>query len=384
VRLAFLTGSLVHGGAERHSITLVNRLAERRHDCHALYVKDDHSQLERLQGAASVQCLEARRYLDRGALRRLARALKSLRPAAILAANPYALLYATLARRLARMRTPLAVTFHTTVPASAKEWLKMLYYRPFFWNAERLVYVCEGQQRYWRRRRLWGRSEAVIHNGVDPQYWSPRSAQERATIRRVLGIGAHDYVVGMCAVLRPEKNHLQLVETIARLRALGIAARALLIGDGPMRAAVEARARALRLAGAVQITGYQQDVRAPLAACDVVALCSDAVETFSLAALEAMALERPVVHADIGGAAEMIEPGANGYLFPVHDTRALTERLARLAAPEAREAMGRAARATVQARFSEAAMVDRYENLLQELALTRSQREHVRTSATAH
>ena len=384
MRLALVTGSLVHGGAERHSITLVNRLAERGHDCHALYIKDDRSQLERLHGAASVHCLDARKYLDIAAVRGLAARLKALRPAAILAANPYALLYTTLARRLARLRAPIAVTFHTTIPASAKEWLKMLYYRPLFWNAERLVYVCEGQQRYWRARRLWGRSEAVIHNGVDPEYWSPRSEQERTTIRRVLGIGARDYVIGMCAVLRPEKNHLQLVEAIARLRAKGIAARALLIGDGPMRAAVEARARALGLAGAVQITGYQRDVRAPLAACDVVALCSDAVETFSLAALEAMALERPVVHSETGGAAEMIQPGENGYLFPVRDTAALVERLARLESPAARQAMGRAARATVQARFSEAAMVDRYENLLQELALTRSQREHLRTSATAH
>lgn len=383
MRLAFVTGSLVHGGAERHSITLANRLAERGHECRAYYVKNDTSQLGRLRGAPAA-CLHARRYLDLAAVRRLASLFAAAPPAAILAANPYALLYATVARRLARVGAPLVVTFHTTVPASAKAWLKMLYYRPFFWNADRLVYVCGAQRRYWSARRLWARGDEVIYNGIDLEHWRPRPATERAMMRRVLGFEAGDFVVGLCAVLRPEKNPLQLVEALARLRSQGVPARALLIGDGPMRPAVEARARSRGVAGEVLVTGLQEDVRPLLGACDAVALCSQAVETFSLAALEAMALERPVVHADIGGAADMIVPGDNGLLFPVGDTRSLVERLRRLADPGARAAMGARGRAAVEARFSERAMVDRYENLLQELALTRSQREHLRRSATAH
>ena len=127
----------------------------------------------------------------------------------------------------------------------------------------------------------------------------------------------------------------------------------------------------------------QQDVRPLLAACDAVALCSTAVETFSLAALEAMALGRPVVLSDIGGAAEMVRPGVEGLLFPAGDTAALVERLTALADESLRSPMGAAARETVLARFSESAMVDRYEALLQELVLTRKQRENLRRSAAA-
>jgi L-malate glycosyltransferase len=177
---------------------------------------------------------------------------------------------------------------------------------------------------------------------------------------------------------------VQLVEALAQLRGRGIPARAVFIGDGPMRAAIEARARALRLAGDVLIAGMQQDVRPLLAACDAVALCSTAVETFSLAALEAMALGRPVVLSDIGGAAEMVRPGVEGLLFPAGDTAALVERLTALADESLRSPMGAAARETVLARFSESAMVDRYEALLQELVLTRKQRENLRRSAAAH
>jgi glycosyltransferase involved in cell wall biosynthesis len=384
MRLAFVTGSLVHGGAERHTITLVNRLAERGHECHAAYVKNDPSQLARLTGAASVECLHAQRYLDFQALKKLSGTLAELRPAAILAANQYALLYAALARRRAGIDAPLVVTFHTTVPANTKEWLQMLYYRAFFRGADRLVFVCDAQRRYWNARRLSSRRDEVIYNGVDLEHWQPRPAAERAMLRRVLALEDGEFVVGVCAVLRPEKNHVQLVEAIARLRARGIPARALLVGDGPERPRIEARARALGLAAAVQITGYQQDVRPLIGACDAMALCSTAVETFSLAALEAMALARPVVHAALGGAADMIASGRDGWLFPVGDTAALAGRLAALADPAARGRMGAAARATVEARFSERAMVDRYESTFLELDSKRSTRENLRRRAAAY
>src|SRR5262245_26837543 len=109
MRALFVTGSLVHGGAERHSITLMNRLAERGHECHAVYVKNDPSQLERirLRGQGSVNCLEAIRYLDFSALQRFRICLSKIRPSVVVAANAYALMYATLALRWARSRTPL-------------------------------------------------------------------------------------------------------------------------------------------------------------------------------------------------------------------------------------------------------------------------------------
>ena len=88
MRLLFITGSLVHGGAERHTITLANRLAERGHECHAVYVKDDPGQLERLRGAASVRCLQARRYLDLSAVDALALFFEQVRPTVVVTANP--------------------------------------------------------------------------------------------------------------------------------------------------------------------------------------------------------------------------------------------------------------------------------------------------------
>ena len=140
----------------------------------------------------------------------------------------------------------------------------------------------------------------------------------------------------------------------------------LLVGDGPMREAIEVRARARRVEDDVVITGLQQDVRPYVAACDVMTLCS-VTEAFSLSALEAMALGKPVVHSAVGGAAEMICPGHNGELFPVGDTGAYVDKLTVLADREVSGRMGRNARLVVQALFSERAMVDRYEKVLLQL-----------------
>ena len=125
MKILFLTGSLVHGGAERHTITLANRLAERGHECHAAYVKNDPSQLERYRGMASITCLDAGGYLDHAALGRLKSLIATLNPTHLLAANAYATLYAWLGLRLAGSPAPLAVTYHTTLPKHAKEGVQM-------------------------------------------------------------------------------------------------------------------------------------------------------------------------------------------------------------------------------------------------------------------
>ncbi|HLO62236.1 MAG TPA: glycosyltransferase [Azonexus sp.] len=377
LRPLFVTGSLAHGGAERHSITLVNRLAERGHDCHALYLKAADDQLPRLRRPAScVRGLGAEGFFDRQAVRDCADHIARVRPSMLVAANGYALLHASLAQRRSGLPVPVVATFHTTIVDSGREQLKLLIERPFFWRAWATVFVCAAQKEHWLRRGLGSRRNPVIYNGVDIEHFHNRfTADERQALRRSLGLGEGDYVIGISAVLRPEKNHRQLVDALTVLRQLGLPARLLVIGDGPQRGAIEAQARAAGVAGQVHITGFVQDVRPYLAVCDVVALCSLSIETFSLAALEAMAMGKPVVHSNIGGAAEMIQPGVNGHLFAAGDTIDLVSCLAVMAEQKYAERMGAAARQLVEARFSEACMVDRYERLLAEIG-----RQHPMTS----
>jgi len=374
LRIISVTPSLNHGGAERHAIAVINRLAERGHECHAVYIKDIGDLLDRirLRDGGSMRCLNAARYFDGRALADFAAHISRIRPSVIVAANPYALMYSSLALRLSRLRAPLVVTYHSNRLLCVKEHLQMILYRLFFWTADCSVFVCEKQRRYWLRRGVFSRRNEVIYNGVDTdEFCDSWNAEERVILRSTLGFRDTDYVVGMSALLRPEKNHAQLVEAIAVLRKMGIPARALMIGDGGMREAIEARARDLNVESDIVITGLQQEVRPYIAACDVMALCSF-TEAFSLAAIEAMALRKPVVHSDVGGAAEMIVPGRNGFLFPVGDTRAFVDKLAILADRTVSRRMGHNARATVEALFSEKTMVERYEQTLLEVCGVRS------------
>jgi glycosyltransferase involved in cell wall biosynthesis len=369
LRAIFVTGSLSHGGAEHQAIAVMNRLAERRHECHAVYIKSGAGLLDRLRlrGRGTVRCLNAARYFDVRALGDFAAHISVIRPSVIVAANPYALMYSWVALHLSRLRVPLAVTYHSTRLLGAKERLQMMMYRLFFWTSDCSIFVCERQRRHWLRRGAFSRRNEVIYNGVDTdEFRDDWNSDERRTLRGQYGFRDSDYVIGISALLRPEKNHVQLVDAVAMLRKSGIPAKVLMIGDGETRKAVEARARELKVGSDVVIAGFQHDVRPCIAACDAMVLCS-VTEAFSLAAIEAMALSRPIVHSDVGGAAEMIFPGRNGYLFAVGDTRALVDKLAILADRAVARRMGHSARGVVESRFSEKAMVDRYERVLLEL-----------------
>jgi Ni,Fe-hydrogenase III large subunit len=93
LRVISVTGSLPHGGAERHAIALMNRLAERGHQCHAVYIKNRGEKLDRIRlRDGTVRCLDAERYLDTRALADFATHISRIGPSLIVAANPYALM----------------------------------------------------------------------------------------------------------------------------------------------------------------------------------------------------------------------------------------------------------------------------------------------------
>ena len=84
--------------------------------------------------------------------------------------------------------------------------------------------------------------------------------------------------------------------------------------------------RELEVADRVSFIGELDDVRPVLTALDVFVLPSTAVESFSNAALEAMAIGRPVILSDIGGAREMIDDGVEGYVVVATELRGAAAR----------------------------------------------------------
>jgi len=366
--LLFIVNSLETGGAERQVVTLLNHIDTGRFRLHLAYLKRNEALLGQLRTERLDEVLscDVSHRIDRDAVRRLRELIVARRIDALICTNPYSMLYGHLTRG-ARPGTRLAAVFHSTLLHSFKERLQMVLYARLFNRCDLLVYVCERQRSFWRKQGLHP-PDTVIYNGVDTDFFSDQyTAEEKHALRSALEFADDDYVVGLCAALRPEKAPVDLLRAVASLRERGVPAKALLIGDGPERPRVEEAAEALGLRAHVRITGLQHDVRPFVACCDVMTLVSHSVETFSMAALEAMALGKPMVMSDTGGAADLIGPGEHGFLYDPGDTAALTSHLRMLTSIPLRAQLGAAARRRVTERFTLGGMVVGFSDCVAEL-----------------
>jgi glycosyltransferase involved in cell wall biosynthesis len=370
INVLCLVSSLVVGGAEKHTVTLANLLDPQTFDVHLGYLKPMAALKSQVREGIAERtfCLHVRKRIDRAAISRLREFIDSNDIDVIVATNEYSALYALMARRGSRRVPKLIEVFHTTQYLHLKSKLQMLLYRPVFRRCDLLVYVSEKQREYWRSKGLAGKADIVIHNGVDLERFRDCSDSfQREALRAQCGFSANDLLIGICAALRPEKAHRDLLLALARLRERGISAKALMVGDGPERAAIERTILTLNLSGSVFITGFKDDVRPYLAICDVVVLASHAIETFSIAALEAMAMGKPLVLTRIGGAEEQVISGENGFLYEPGDIEALTDKLAALQLSSTRERLGAASRARVASLFSERRMTQQFEHEIKAL-----------------
>jgi glycosyltransferase involved in cell wall biosynthesis/GT2 family glycosyltransferase len=152
-----------------------------------------------------------------------------------------------------------------------------------------------------------------------------------------------------------KKGFRYLIEAAARLEQSAPLERLVIVGEGPLRAELEALAERLGLAAKLELVGAREhdEVRARLEEADllaapcVVARNGDR-DSMPVVVKEALAMELPVVASDEVGLPELLRP-AFGRLVPPGDPRALAEAIAELLSlpPEERAAMGRAGRAHV-------------------------------------
>ncbi len=368
LRLLLLSANFGVGGAERHTLDLGQRLRKDRFDVFFAHIKPEAALLSTDQySACDAFCCGGTRWLDIPAARRLAAFIDEHAIESVLCSNFYPAMVALIARRFSRRRFRVSVVYHSTVLPTLKERLQMRLYVALRSQYELVVFICENQRRHWIESGYpLPLRESTIHNGVDIDAFSPAAVAADASdqCRASAGFSTSDYVIGICAALRPEKAHVDVLKALAKLRRDQTNAKLMIIGDGPQRREIESAITQAGMAEQVFITGYQQDVRPWIASCDVMVLASTAIETFSLAALEAMALEKPLVMSEIGGASEQVSVGRTGYLFKPRDTEQLAKHLRTLSSKQHQTRLGCAARATVVEDFDIQKMVARYEREL--------------------
>jgi N-acetyl-alpha-D-glucosaminyl L-malate synthase BshA len=159
---------------------------------------------------------------------------------------------------------------------------------------------------------------------------------------------------------RPVKRILDVVSVFARV-AQALPARLMMIGDGPDRSAAEHLAVTLGVAGRIHFLGKQDNVNELLPLADLMVMPSE-MESFGLAALEAMACSVPTIATRVGGVPELIDDGENGLLFPLGDIEAMAEAAIDLLRDSPRlHAMSAAARRNASDRFCSTRIIPLYE-----------------------
>jgi len=170
--------------------------------------------------------------------------------------------------------------------------------------------------------------------------------------------------LAVVASLVENKGHHVLLTAFRSLAAINPNLELLIIGDGPMRRALEETSREFGIASRVVFTGVVSDVPKILAAVDVVVLPSIYREGLPISVLEAMCLAKPVVTTTVGGNPEVVDEGVNGFLVPPGDAAALTAKLMLLIEDkELRKRMGAAGRLKYKEKFTEAKMMAEIEKL---------------------
>jgi L-malate glycosyltransferase len=199
----------------------------------------------------------------------------------------------------------------------------------------------------------------VITNFVNCDLYTPvKDKAKQAEARQKLA--APDEAILMhLSNFRPVKRVVDVVKIFAQV-AREIPARLILIGDGPDRSAAEWLAHDLGIQSRIHFLGKQESVNELLPLADLLLMPSE-LESFGLAALEAMACKVPSVATRVGGVPELIDHNVTGLLYEVGDVDGMAEGVLGLLRDKDRlEAMREAARHTAQNRFCASLVVPQY------------------------
>jgi glycosyltransferase involved in cell wall biosynthesis len=184
----------------------------------------------------------------------------------------------------------------------------------------------------------------VVPNAVELDRYAQPDSLSRIEVLGSVGIPASALVIGSAARLAPQKGLSYLIDAVPEICAREPTVHVVLIGDGPLRAQLEAQADRLGVEDRVHFVGFTKDVPRWLNALDVFVLPS-LFEGLPLSILEAMAAGLPVVATAVDGTPEAVDDGVTGILIPPEDSRAIAEAVLRLLQnPKLRTEQGRAAR----------------------------------------
>ena len=362
-RVLILIKGLGRGGAEQLLSSAAPYLDRSRFEYEMAYILPWKNALVASIEAADIEvhCLDGSHGMSW--LERLRGLIRARHIDLIHVHSPYA---AVGARIVTPHRTRFVYTEHNV-------WSR--YRRPTYWgNAityprnDHVFAVSESVRRSirypsWLRFRRVPPTE-TLYQGLDPAQVSTWS--EVDGLREEFGLPPDVPLVANVANFKPHKGHFELLKAAVEVRHEIPDVRFILVGVGPLEAAVRREADRLGVAESVIFAGFRNDVPRVVSNCDVFTLASR-FEGLSIALMEAMALGRPAVVTSVGGLPEILRDGVEGLLVPPADEHQLAQGLITVLRDQRlRERLGRAAQLRAR-RFDIRKTVARVEHVYEEL-----------------
>jgi len=207
----------------------------------------------------------------------------------------------------------------------------------------------------------------VVPLGFDLDRLTAIGDADRGAARAALGIPASATVVSTAGRLTAIKRYDLFLDTARLVADRHSEALFLVAGDGELRSALEAQARANGIADRVRFLGWRRDLDTLYAASDVFLLTSRNEGT-PVALIESLAAAVPGVSTDVGGVRDVIDSDRVGLLAPFGDARALADQVQTLLADrDRRRRMGEAGRQAVSSRYGLDRLIDDIERVYREL-----------------
>jgi len=353
IPIGMVMTSFEPGGTERQMIELVRRLDRARWTVHVACFHARGGWFGRIaEAAASVAEFPLTSFRDPDAARELwafVRWCRACRLAVVHTTELYSNIFGMPGAALARVPVRVANRRELNPDKSPAQ---LALQRAGYALAHKIVANSQAAADRLRLERVPDRKIAVIPNGLAAAQRTDRPRGNRPP-RRIV----------MVANLRPEKGHDVLIDAAPDILARFPDAAFEIVGGGPERKALVARAASRGVLDAFSFLGHRDDVPARLAEADIFVLPSRS-EAFPNAVLEAMAAGLPVVASAVGGILEILDDGRTGLLTPPDDPQALADRaMALMADRPLADSLGGAARAEATSRYSFERMVGSFDAL---------------------
>ncbi len=365
ISVAYFMNTEVRAGVENHVLSFLRRLNRDLFRlcviapprlC-ALYGKD-------LPEDVAVLPLRLAQFSDWKAMRTLVAFLHSHR-IDILHSHPfYASVFASPLGRLAGV--PLIVETPHVREQWRKGWIKgrFLVDRWVARCVNRFIAVSHANARYLIEVKGFDpKKMVVIHNGRNLERFQPSafSEESRVRARRKLGFSPADPVISVLARLEPQKGHGILLDALPGIVKRFPHLKMCFVGEGALRRQLEQRVKQENMESVVRFVGYQADVLPWIGMADLVVL-SSFYEGLPLVAIEALAMEKPVVATAVDGTPEVVQNGKTGLTVPPGNPIALENAINRLLGNRGlRMSLGKAGRQLVLQEFTEEMQVVRTE-----------------------